>query len=138
MSTRRTLLKAGGLGALLAGVHQLLQPARTHYPQGRRSPNRPGLGRSLNSSALRVIRPPGAVPETAFLAGCARCHRCQDACDVGAIQYYDQSQGKLAHTPYIDPAPTGRSVKAVPMAVPEVDRSADRPGCRRQCVFRSG
>lgn len=135
MSTRRTLLKAGGLGALLAGVHRLLKPARTHYPQGRRSPNRPGLGRGLNTAALRVIRPPGAVPEKAFLAGCARCHRCQDACDVGAIQYYAQSQGKLAHTPYIDPAIKGctlclRCTRVCPTGVLRPLTDEDKPAVK--------
>lgn len=28
----------------------------------------------------RLIRPPGAVDEKAFVAGCIRCYRCQDAC----------------------------------------------------------
>ncbi len=107
MKTRRTVLAAGGLGAVFAVVHRLLKPARTSYPQGRRSPNRPGLGRSLNTMTLRLIRPPGAVEEKAFLAACIRCNRCQDACDVGAIQTYPQSQGKLAHTPYVDPAVKG-------------------------------
>jgi ferredoxin len=51
-----------------------------------------------------VIRPPGAVEEEAFLAGCIRCYRCQDACDVGAIRFFTEADGIHYHTPYVDPA----------------------------------
>jgi ferredoxin-type protein NapG len=103
-----TLLSAGGLSALVFTAHKLMQPPSWRYPQGRRSPNRPGLGTSLSAEQdHRLIRPPGALDERAFMAGCIRCHRCQDACDVGAIQYFPQSQGKLAHTPYVDPSVKG-------------------------------
>ena len=107
MNARRSLLAVAGFSAAFAAVHRLLKPAHTPYPQGRRSPNRPGLGRRLQPSTLRLIRPPGAVAEKAFMAGCIRCNRCQDACDVGAIQYFPQSHGVLAHTPYVDPALKG-------------------------------
>ncbi len=122
MRTRRTVLLTGGLSAVFAAVHRLLKSTRPSYPQGRRSPNRPGLGRSLNEASLRLIRPPGAVDEEAFLAGCIRCNRCQDACDVGAIQFYSASEGKLAHTPYVDPAVKGctlclKCTKVCPTAV---------------------
>jgi ferredoxin-type protein NapG len=51
-----------------------------------------------------IIRPPGAVDEKAFLAGCIRCYRCQDVCDTGAIQFFTEGDGKYFHTPYVDPA----------------------------------
>jgi ferredoxin-type protein NapG len=103
-----TALSAGGLSALVLGAHKLMQPHAWRYPQGRQSPNRPGLGKSLGAHQdQQLIRPPGALEEKAFMAGCIRCQRCQDACDVGAIQYFPQSRGKLAHTPYIDPSVKG-------------------------------
>ena len=43
------------------------------------------------------------MEEEAFLAGCIRCYRCQDACDVGAIRFFTEADGKHYHTPYIDP-----------------------------------
>jgi ferredoxin len=51
-----------------------------------------------------LIRPPGSINEKAFLASCIRCYRCQDACDVGAIQFFNEAEGKLFHTPYINPS----------------------------------
>jgi ferredoxin-type protein NapG len=107
MSTRRSILAMTGLGAAFAAVHRLLRPGVSSYPQGRRSPNRPGMGQSLHAKAQPLIRPPGAVEETAFLAGCIRCNQCQDACDVGAIALYPQEDGVLAHTPYIRPEVKG-------------------------------
>ena len=95
-----TVLSASGISALMLTAHALMKPHSGRYPQGRRSPNRPGLGVSLSAEqGQRLIRPPGALDEKAFMAGCIRCQRCQDACDVGAIQYFSQSQGELAHTP---------------------------------------
>ncbi len=103
-----TVLSATGLSALLFSAHKLRQARSCRYPQGRRSPNRPGLGTSLSAGqGHRLIRPPGAVDEKPFMAGCIRCHRCQDACNVGAIQYFSQSQGEYAHTPYVDPSIKG-------------------------------
>ena len=53
---------------------------------------------------IRIIRPPGAVEEVQFNAGCTRCGLCQDACEIGAIQYYTEADGLLYQTPYIDPS----------------------------------
>lgn len=44
-----------------------------------------------------VLRPPGALPETDFLAACIRCQRCRDSCPVACIRL------AAAH----DPAPSG-------------------------------
>jgi len=75
--------KAVGLGLVLLGGQALLR--------------RPSL-------ASGIIRPPGALPEKDFLAGCIRCYRCQDVCDAGAVQFFGEAAGKHFHTPYIDPA----------------------------------
>jgi len=107
MSTRRSVLAVTGLSVVFAAVHRLMRPGVSSYPQSRRSPNRPGMGQSLTTRALPLIRPPGAVEEKAFLAGCIRCNRCQDACDVGAIALFPQQDGPLAHTPHIQPEVKG-------------------------------
>ncbi|MBI3892198.1 MAG: 4Fe-4S dicluster domain-containing protein [Candidatus Wallbacteria bacterium] len=49
-----------------------------------------------------VVRPPGAVPESEFLARCIRCLRCVEACPNQAIVPLDASAGRArASTPSI-------------------------------------
>lgn len=97
--SRRTVLRtaatAVGLGSALAAGHVLLRPVGGHsspIPTASRNP------------AVGLLRPPGAVEEEAFLAGCIRCYRCQDACDVGAIRFFTEADGRHYHTPHVDPA----------------------------------
>lgn len=47
-------------------------------------------------------RPPHAVPESEFIAGCTRCDACVEACDPHAIFKVSESEGLLAGTPIID------------------------------------
>lgn len=49
-----------------------------------------------------VFRPPGAVEENQFLAGCTRCSDCADACPHDAIIKAPQRFGAAAGTPVID------------------------------------
>ena len=75
--------------------HLLLKKKSSNYP----------INRVLKDDvSVRLIRPPGSLKEKEFLASCIRCYRCQDACDVGAIQFFNEAEGKLFHTPYIDPS----------------------------------
>ena len=76
---RSFLKKAVGLAATVVGVagavltgHAMLARRRRRYPAN--PPQYPAVGE-------RLIRPPGAVDEKQFLAGCIRCYRCQDACE---------------------------------------------------------
>jgi len=87
-----------GFGVSIEAVHFLLGRKTTGalYP----SAIRPYQQRDVP----RVIRPPGAVEERDFLAGCIRCYRCQDVCDTGAIRFYTEEHGKYLHTPYVDPS----------------------------------
>ncbi len=48
-----------------------------------------------------VFRPPGAVAETQFLAGCTRCDACVAACPYQAITKVPPRMGSLAGTPTI-------------------------------------
>lgn len=100
--TRRAFVKkairltatALGMAAAVLGGHALLRGRRSGYPANRSK---------FGPRGVRLIRPPGAVEEREFLAGCIRCYRCQDACERGAIQFFGQDQGELYHTPYVDP-----------------------------------
>ena len=50
-----------------------------------------------------LLRPPGALPEAAFLQTCLRCGNCVESCPADAIQPFQSDQPNLAGTPYIDP-----------------------------------
>jgi ferredoxin-type protein NapG len=52
----------------------------------------------------RHFRPPGALPEPAFLAVCTRCGYCTEACPVHAIVSAVPSAGLAAGTPIIEPS----------------------------------
>ena len=51
----------------------------------------------------RHFRPPGALPEPAFLAACTRCGYCVEACPVDAIVTAPTTAGLAAGTPIIEP-----------------------------------
>ena len=84
------------------------------------------LERQMEQAERRVapdrhLRPPGALPEVAFLAACTRCGQCITACPPFAIRKVSTSGGLAAGTPYIDPAiqacvacPTMPCVEACP------------------------
>lgn len=85
---------AGGIAYLLERLHLVGYPAvKRPYEQ-----------------AAGLLRPPGALAERDFLAACIRCYRCQDACEPGAIQFYTEADGYLAHSPYVDPAKAGCTI----------------------------
>ena len=48
-------------------------------------------------------RPPHAVPESEFVAGCTKCDACIQACPPHAIYRAPESEGQLAGFPIIDP-----------------------------------
>jgi MauM/NapG family ferredoxin protein len=52
----------------------------------------------------RYVRPPGALPEPAFLGACTRCEKCADVCPVHAITKLSPSHGLAAGTPVLDVA----------------------------------
>ncbi len=65
----------------------------------------------------RYLRPPGALPEMAFLAACTRCGDCITACPPFAIRKVSSSGGLAAGTPYIDPTIQGCVVcESIPCA----------------------
>lgn len=67
------------------------------------------LEKTLEATEERVVqqrwqRPPGALPEVAFLAACTRCGECVTACPYKVIQLVPTSGGLAAGTPYLDVA----------------------------------
>lgn len=52
---------------------------------------------------IPVLRPPGAIHESAFLAGCTRCNECITACPYDAIVHAPARTREAAGTPMVDP-----------------------------------
>jgi len=132
--TRRSLLRrtlelarSGFLvgGGMLAG-HLLLREYPVRYPVTRLKEGQGGV---------RLIRPPGAVAEPDFLAGCIRCYRCQDACEIGAIQFFTEGAGRHFHSPYVDPSVKAcnlcmKCTTVCPTGVLNEIKPSDRAGVR--------
>ncbi len=92
------------------------------------------LEKALEATEERVIqqrwlRPPGSLPEVAFLAACTRCGECVSACPPRVIFVAPTSAGLAAGTPYLDVArspclacpdmPCARSCPTDALTVPE-------------------
>ena len=52
----------------------------------------------------QFVRPPGALPEPAFLGACTRCGACVEACPVRAIALLPAGAGLAAATPALEVA----------------------------------
>ena len=55
-------------------------------------------------ATIPLLRPPGAVEESKFLAGCTRCDDCLGACPDDSIVHAPPRFREAAGTPMIDPA----------------------------------
>jgi len=107
--TRRELLRGHFLGhaADMAGravdkSASILQGI-TPQPPAPKPPNDPQReGVTGRRVMLPIHRPPGAVDEASFLAGCTRCNDCVTACPVGAIVHAPDRFRAAAGTPMID------------------------------------
>ena len=52
----------------------------------------------------KYFRPPGALPEVAFLTACTRCGACAPVCPADAIEMLPPRAGLAAGTPHLTPA----------------------------------
>lgn len=57
----------------------------------------------LTPQTKPLLRPPGALPEEAFLSTCQRCGHCMAACPADAIKPLKGLNEDLRGTPWIDP-----------------------------------
>lgn len=60
------------------------------------------LGNRPTTPTIPVHRPPGAIDEFQFLAGCTRCGDCMTACPYDAIIKAPERLGSVAGTPVIE------------------------------------
>lgn len=79
----------GALPRVIAWLHDSPEPAAT--PGGKHA-------------SFPLLRPPGAIAEAQFLAGCTRCQACVTACPHGALQPAAARYREAAGTPIIDPS----------------------------------
>lgn len=86
--SRREFISGGFLSALAREMAGPAPPARLARP----------------AAFVPVLRPPGAVPEADFLAGCTRCGDCIRACPHRAIILAPERLRGAGGTPIIDPA----------------------------------
>lgn len=107
--SRRELLR-GRLFGRFAGMASKELEAAAQAFVAPVSPAKPGEvpSGSCTSTAgrrysLPIHRPPGAVDEAAFLAGCTRCNDCITACPASAIVHAPGRFREAAGTPMIDP-----------------------------------
>lgn len=98
---RRNFLRGRVLGEWLATVGERIAECIPQLPDGT------GEAQALPSERYRksfpVLRPPGAIEEEAFLAGCTRCNACIEACPFDAIVHAPTRFRRAAGTPMIDP-----------------------------------
>lgn len=71
--------------------------------QNRQGQDAPVPPTSARRRTIPVLRPPGAIDEEGFLAGCTRCDRCVQACPHDAILHAPDRFREAAGTPIIDP-----------------------------------
>ncbi|MCC6358965.1 MAG: 4Fe-4S dicluster domain-containing protein [Phycisphaerales bacterium] len=106
--TRRTFLTGwlrSGAGPGQSAPPSASEPVRSERRGEDHPPTKPvdprmHRGRPI---VLPIHRPPGAVNEAAFLAGCTRCNDCITACPVHAIVLAPARFRHAAGTPMIDP-----------------------------------
>lgn len=58
---------------------------------------------ALTGLGPKLLRPPGALDEFAFLTACTRCDKCIRACPENALRKAAANQGLALNTPYLLP-----------------------------------
>ncbi len=107
--SRRAMLRGTFLADLLGRARDRAADAGARDPGGdavrypRSAAELPATGQGARPT-IPVLRPPGAVEETAFLRDCTRCDACLEACPPNAIVHAPARMRHAAGTPMIDPA----------------------------------
>lgn len=92
MPSRRAFCGSLAAGAALAGVARLEAAGRI------------AEGGAHGGVTGNMVRPPGSVPETDFLARCVRCGECMKACPTGGLQPAVLQAGFAGmFSPFLDP-----------------------------------
>jgi ferredoxin len=99
--SRRNFLRGRILGGLADVAAERIAAAGESLGEAGACPAAPASTRYGKS--FPVLRPPGAVEEEAFLAGCTRCNACIQACPHDAIIQAPDRFRRAAGTPMIDP-----------------------------------
>jgi len=73
-------------------------------PESRYGRSAPYPSGESTAATLRVIRPPGALPEVEFAKRCTGCAECVKVCPVSAIHLVYSADPLLDRKPAIDPA----------------------------------
>ncbi len=106
--SRRQLLRGGFLRRIAAAAVEAMgagSKAFADVAKSARTEETPSTGGDKpigRRFTLPIHRPPGAVDEASFLAGCTRCNACITACPVGAIVHAPAKFRHAAGTPMID------------------------------------
>ncbi|HET6407737.1 MAG TPA: 4Fe-4S dicluster domain-containing protein [Chthoniobacteraceae bacterium] len=89
---------------LLRGNFAGRQESRNENAEAQGSTAKPAATASARfQKAFPILRPPGAIEEDAFLAGCTQCNACVEACPHDAISHAPRRYRRAAGTPMIDP-----------------------------------
>jgi MauM/NapG family ferredoxin protein len=61
------------------------------------------LEEAVTKVSPKLLRPPGALDEFAFLTACTRCDKCIEACPQDSLVKAGSSAGFALNTPYLEP-----------------------------------
>lgn len=86
-------------GGFLRGITRAVDLAAGPLGDIGEAQQSPSVGRRM---VVPIHRPPGAVNESVFLAGCTRCGDCMKACPVGAIVPAPERFRGAGGTPIVD------------------------------------
>ncbi len=97
---RRDFLTGGFLKNFLRPVVDRVAEPIERMEKAIEQHNRPPVG---GHRPMPLLRPPGAIAEEPFLAGCTKCGDCHSACPHQAIRNAGPRFREAAGTPMIDP-----------------------------------
>lgn len=105
MSFHAATCFAGCSGGGSPRVNRPRSSPASHRRPAKRKPRHPARRRRSSAAVGHspVLRPPGAIEESAFLATCTRCNACAQACPHDAITVAPARLRGAAGTPVLNP-----------------------------------